>query len=232
MSATRVEGVIFDLDGTLLDTNEAHVAAWVQGFRAQGLEISAARVRPEVGQGGDLLVPALIGDAMNRIRGDAIRDAVAAAFRDIAQSTRFTVFDGVLELLGTLRDREIRLALATSSQDTDLDLMMASAGVDLRTFFDTVVTRTDVDVSKPHRDVVMAALEKLALAPSQCIMVGDTEYDVRSASAAGVSCVGVLTAGVAAPEELRERLEDAGAVAVYENARALLRDVDEWLRLG
>lgn len=228
----RAEAVIFDLDGTLLDTNASHVDAWVEGFAAHGFDVAAERVRPEVGKGGDKLLPAVLGEDVERSRGDAIRDTVSDAFRRIAKERTFVMFDGAESLLRDLRARGIRLALATSSKDADLDLMMESAGVDLRPLFDAVVTKSDVDASKPDPDVVQCAVEKLGVDAARCVMVGDTEYDVLSAQRAGVRSVGVSTAGMADVATLRDRLLRAGADVVYDDVAALARDVDGWLRAG
>ena len=226
-----IEAIIFDLDGTLLDTNEAHVEAWVTGFRAHGHEVPAGRVRPEVGKGGDKLLPSILGEDIDREHGDAIRASVAAAFRALATSRTFGVFDGALPLLEELKRRGVRLALATSSQEEDLDLMMQSAGTDLRTSFDAVVTRSDVDASKPDPDVIECALEKLDLPPTHCLMIGDTQYDVASARKAGVATVGVLTSGMADAEEMRRRLVGAGAAVVVRDLTEVLRRLDELLAM-
>jgi HAD superfamily hydrolase (TIGR01509 family) len=229
MGAARIEGIIFDLDGTLLDTNEAHVDAWVKGFREHGFDVPAERVRPEVGKGGDKLLPAVLGEQVDKKRGDDIRESVSRAFHAIATSQRFIVFDGAEPLLRMLRRRGIRLALATSSKEEDLDLMMQSAGVDLRMHFDAVVTKSDVDASKPDPDVVECALEKLGLPPERCLMIGDTRYDVLSARRAGVATVGVLTARMAAPDTLRERLEEAGAIAICNDLASVTSKLDHLL---
>jgi HAD superfamily hydrolase (TIGR01509 family) len=232
MGGAAVRGVIFDLDGTLLDTNAAHVEAWVQGFAAHGFAVPAERVRPEVGKGGDKLLPAVLGEEVERAQGDAIRASVSERFRRIARAERFRVFDGAEALLEALRARGLRLALATSSREADLDLMMESAGVELRGWFDVVVTKSDVEASKPAPDVVERALEQLGLPAVQCLMVGDTEYDVVSAGRAGVAAVGVLTAGIADEATLRERLLRAGAVGVWRDVGSMAADVDVWLGLG
>jgi HAD superfamily hydrolase (TIGR01509 family) len=154
---------------------------------------------------------------------------VSRAFHDIATSRSFVVFEGAEGLLELLRTRGVRLALATSSREEDLDLMMQSAGVDLRMHFDAVVTKSDVDASKPDPDVVECALEKLGLPPERCLMIGDTKYDVLSARRAGVATVGVLTARMAAPDTLRERLEEAGAIAICNDLVSVTSKLDHLL---
>ncbi len=221
-----LDGMIFDLDGTLVDTNSTHVDAWVEGLAAHGYRFSAERIAPEIGKGGDMLLPALLGATCAEQEGDSIRKSVAAAFERLAGERRFRIFDGVEALLAALRARGLQLALATSAAEPDLDLIMRSAGTDLRTSFDAVVTKSDVASSKPAPDVVTSAVEKLGLSPAQCAMVGDTPYDATAARRAGVVTLGVLTSGLADDETLERRLVTAGARRVWRDAAALLDDLD------
>jgi HAD superfamily hydrolase (TIGR01509 family) len=227
-----LDGLIFDMDGTLLDTNAAHVDAWVEGLAAHGFPIPAGRIRPEIGKGGDQLLPTLLGDDLADADEEAIRAGVGKAFRRIAGERRFRLFDGAAELLETLRARGLRLALATSAGEEDLEAIMKSAGVDLRDRFDAVVTKSDVEASKPEPDVVQAACAKLGLSPAQCAMVGDTPFDATSARRAGVVTLGVECGGLLDEPTSRERLLRAGARATWQDVAHLARDLDEALRIA
>ena len=227
-----LDALIFDLDGTLLDTNATHVDAWVKGLGEHGYRFSRERVGPEIGKGGDILLPTLLGDAAAEKDGDAIRESVSREFRRLAKERRFRVFDGAEALLRAVRERGLRLALATSAAEDDLATMMKSAGVDLRVHFDAVVTKSDVESSKPEPDVVLSAAEKLKLSPAQCAMVGDTPYDATAARRAGVVTLGVGTSGLADRATLEKRLVVAGARRVWRDTAHLLAELDEALRVA
>lgn len=225
-----LDALIFDLDGTLLDTNATHVEAWVQGLGQHGYRFDADRVGPEIGKGGDLLIPTLLGERIAERDGEAIRESVSAAFRRLAKERRFQVLGRSEQLLEELRSRGLRLALATSAAEADLSLMMESAGTDLRRFFDAVVTKSDVEHSKPEPDVIISAVEKLGLSAAQCAMVGDTPFDATAASRAGVVTLGVASSGLDDAATLEKRLIVAGARRVWKDSAALLDQLDDALR--
>ena len=221
-----LDALVFDMDGTLLDTNPAHVEAWVEGLGRHGYTIPADRIGPEIGKGGDQLLPTILGERAAEEEGEEIRASVGEAFRRIAKARRFRLFDRVEELLDTLRRRGLKLALATSAKEDDLGAIMESAGTDLRRHFDAVVTKSDVEASKPQPDVVRAAVRKLGLSPAQCAMVGDTPFDATAARRAGVVTLGVLCGGVVEPETMRGRLVAAGARGSWRDPAHLLDDLD------
>ena len=227
-----LDALIFDLDGTLLDTNATHVEAWTQGLAKHGYRFSADRVGPEIGKGGDLLMPTLLGDKVAAREGDAIRESVSEAFRRLAKSRRFRVFDRAEELLQQLGQRGLRLALATSAAESDLSLMMESAGTDLRRHFDAVVTKSDVQHSKPEPDVILSAVDKLGLSAAQCAMVGDTPFDATAARRAGVVTLGVASSGLDDDATLEKRLIVAGARRVWKDTAHLVRELDDALRIA
>jgi HAD superfamily hydrolase (TIGR01549 family) len=219
-----VKGMIFDIDGTLIDTNPAHVEAWRRAFLRLGYEVPVERIVVEIGKGGDKLVPSVLGEEVEKRRGEALRRAQKEQFLAIAKREHFRVFPGAPELFRALKNRGIRTALATSSDDKHLDATLASAGVDLRNMADVVVTKSDAGASKPDPDVVVAAVKKLGLAPSDCAMVGDTVYDALACQAAGVPFIGVLSGGTS-----EAGLLEAGARVVYRNVAHLLVELDRAL---
>jgi HAD superfamily hydrolase (TIGR01509 family) len=220
-----LDAVVFDLDGTLIDTNEAHAQSWVRSFEKHGYKMFADRVRPEMGKGGDNLVPDVLGDDAEARDGKRLRDTTREEYLKIAKEQHFRVFDGVEELLAELKRRGLRIALATSSSNDDLDATFKSAGVDLRPRFDAVITKSDVESSKPAPDVVLAAVRKLGLSPAQCAMVGDTPFDALSAKRAGVITLGVLSGAMHDERQLRA----AGARRVWRDPAHLLAELDEAL---
>jgi HAD superfamily hydrolase (TIGR01509 family) len=206
----NIRGMIFDLDGTLIDTNPTHVEAWRRAFQRHGFDVPASRIVPEIGKGGDKLVK-----------------AQKEEFLAIARRERFRVFPEAVEIFSALRQRGIRTALATSSDEKHLEATFASAGVDLRPLADVVVIRTPSEPSKPSPDLIVDAVEQLSLRPAECAMVGDTTYDAQACVAAGVVFLGVLT-GPATESELL----DAGAIAVWPDVGDLLRELERALELA
>src|SRR5829696_2478383 len=158
-----MRGIIFDVDGTLIDTNPAHVEAWCRAFRRLGFEIPPERIVPEIGKGGDKLVPSILDEVEDRL-GEELRKAQKTEFLEIARTQRFRVFPGATEIFNALHGRGVRTALATSSDEKHLAATSASAGIDLT-----------------------------QLPASQCAMVGDTVYDGEACQGAGVAFLGVLT---------------------------------------
>ena len=156
-------GAIFDLDGTLVDTNRFHVEAWRRVFIAHGHDVPTDRIAAHIGMGGDHLIPAVLGQAVYDRDGKAMRKGYSEAFREIAHRERFRVFPGALELLDRLRAAGVKLALGTSSPQDLLDEIQRSAGVDFSAHVDVTTTADDAGASKPAPDVVHAALKKLGV---------------------------------------------------------------------
>ncbi|MFL5446913.1 MAG: HAD family hydrolase [Gemmatimonadales bacterium] len=222
-----IRGMIFDVDGTLVDTNPGHVAAWWRAFRRLGFEVPPERIVPEIGKGGDKLVPSILGAEAEERLGEELRKAQKAEFLEIARNQHFRIFPGTTEIFEALRVRGIRTALATSSDEKHLAATSASAGVDLSRLPDMVVTRSPDEPSKPSPDLVVDAVEKLELPASHCAMVGDTVYDGEACQGAGVAFLGVLT-GPATEQQLCE----VGARAVWRDVAQLLNELDRAIEIA
>jgi phosphoglycolate phosphatase-like HAD superfamily hydrolase len=222
-----LRGIIFDIDGTLVDTNPSHVEAWRRAFKDLGFDIPAARIKVEIGKGGDQLVPSILGQAAEERYGEALRRAQKAEFLKIAEREHFRVFPCVPELFQALREREIRTALATSSDKKHLQATMTNAGLDLTRLADVLVTNDDVQVSKPAPDLILVTWEKLAVSPTDCAMVGDTVYDGQACQAAGVVFLGVLS-GCSTESALLQ----AGACGVWRDTGHLYADLDRALEIA
>ncbi|MDX1419789.1 MAG: HAD family hydrolase [Rubricoccaceae bacterium] len=222
-----IRALLFDLDGTLVDTNDAHTDAWVEAFRRHGYAPDRSAVARAIGMGGDQLVAHVLDEAAEARDGDRLRDASSEAFEALARRRRFRLFPGVEDLLVEARRRGLRLAIATSASDDDLALTADRTGVDLREHVHVVTNASQVEESKPEPDVLQAALGRLDLAPEEAVFVGDTVHDAEAAARAGVPFVGVTT-GVWSEEAFR----DAGARAVYRDTAALLAALDEVLALA
>jgi len=224
-----LSALIFDLDGTLVDTNASHVESWVRAFARLGYRIPADRIGPEIGKGGDNLVPSVLGQEADARDGEALREASKEEYAALTRDRHFRIFDGARALLDELRRRDIKTALATSSGNEHLDATFAAAGEDLRERVDVWVGASDVEHSKPYPDPVIAAVKKLGVSPAECAMVGDTPYDALSARRAGVITLGVLSSGLGFDAR---GLVSAGARGVYDDVGHLLRELDDALRIA
>ncbi len=219
-----VEAVVFDVDGTLIDSNDGHAQAWELAFARFGHVIPAAEVRPHIGKGGDQLVPEFLPPEEVKTRGQAISDARTAIVKE-RFLPRFRPFPEVRELFLDLRARGVRLALASSATAGELTAYKAIANVgDL---LDEQTTSDDASRSKPEPDIFHAILERLGNVPPGCtLVVGDTPYDVTAAKKAGLKTLAVRCGGF--PEA---DLRGAGAVAVYQDPADLRRRLTEAFRL-
>ncbi|HSS00281.1 MAG TPA: HAD-IA family hydrolase [Kofleriaceae bacterium] len=216
---------LFDLDGTLIDTNDMHTRAWLEALAACGYRVAADRIAVEMGKGGDQLVRDLLGQGAEREDGDALRDAHDAAFARLAEREGIVSMPGSRALLEALRARGIKLALATSSGQDALALVERTSGTAWRELVDVVTNADDVEHSKPAPDIIHAAVSKLALTPAECAMFGDTPWDAHAAKRAGVALVGLRCGG----NEDRALL-GAGARMMYQDPAAVIAALDDVLR--
>jgi beta-phosphoglucomutase-like phosphatase (HAD superfamily)/tRNA(Arg) A34 adenosine deaminase TadA len=220
-----LDAIIFDLDGTLVDTNGLHVEAWRRAFERHGYRVHADRIWREVGKGGDQLVPAILGDEAERAHGDALREAWVEAFLQLSRETKIGCLRGALELIDAAKRRGLRLILATSSKNETFEATICSCGVNFRELIPDMVSGDDADATKPAPDLLLAAVKKLGLSPAQCTMIGDTPYDAEACRHGGVVCIGLTTGGFDADTLIR-----AGARMTYRDAADLLEHFDDALR--
>jgi HAD superfamily hydrolase (TIGR01549 family) len=206
--------VLFDVDGTLVDTVYHHVLAWWEAFTEAGHAVSGYDIHRAIGRGSSDLVETLIGRP-----DDGITDAHSEKWGELRGRT--TAFHQVPELLRACRDRGLRVVLCTSGQSEDLDFFVKAIGGDDPVH--AIVSSEDVDRSKPSPEIVQKAVTAAGVPPERCVMVGDTVYDVRAAGGAGVAAVGVLCGGISEAE-----LREAGAADVYGNPSELLAGLEEW----
>ena len=206
-------GVLFDVDGTLVDTNYLHVIAWSQALRANGHEVPMATLHRTVGQGADRFVESVLGHPDDAV-SDAHSDFYGPHLHDLV------AFGGAADLLRTTKKAGLRVVLATSASDEEVEHLRQA--IDADDVIDAVTSKDDADSSKPDPDLVQTALDKGGLTAARAIFVGDTVWDVEAAKRAGVPCVCVLSGGISAAE-----LRDAGAIAIYDDVAHLLRDFDD-----
>ena len=208
------KAIIFDIDGTLVDSVDFHAESWARTFAHFGFDISVADARFQIGKGGDLLVPHLIGEDASKTHG-----AEMAAWRgDLFKReylSRVRAFPQVPELFRHIRAQGQKIALASSAKAEELQAYKKIAGI--ADLVDEETSSDDAEKSKPHPDIFTAALERLGLPPGQAVVVGDTHYDAEAAAKAGMGTVGMLCGGF--PEDVLRR---AGCVAIYRDPAALL----------
>ena len=196
--------VLLDLDGTLVDTNYHHGIAWYRAFRAHGIVLPLWRIHRHVGMGGDLLVPALVGDSCEAEKGDELRQAHGEEYDRLVGEV--SPLEGAHELLATLHERGHEIVLASSSQGTYLDRYLDL--LDAHDLIDAATTADDVERSKPAPDLIQVAKGKASM--NAVAMVGDSPWDIEAAQRAGLPCVALLTGGYSERELL-----DAGAEIVF-----------------
>lgn len=203
--------VLFDVDGTLLDTNHLHVLAWFRALRENGHQVPMARIHGLVGMGSDTLLDTLLGG-----RHPHLDEAHSRQYASLRGDV--VALPGARDLLVETARRGARVVLATSAKGEEIRSILETLGAG--DAIADVVSSADVDRSKPDPDIFLAALERSGGRREATVVVGDTVWDVRAAAAAGLRCVAVTTGGIAAGE-----LEMAGAVAVYESAADLLANL-------
>ena len=218
LHASTLRAVLFDVDGTLVDSNDAHAHAWEDVFREEGYAARFADVRPLIGMGGDKLLPKAIGVDADSERGKALGERRKEIFKQ-RYLPRLRPFPGARALLERLRAAGLTLVVATSAQEDELAGLLDAAGV--ADLFAETTSSSDADSSKPDPDIIRAALKRAGpgVAPSAALMVGDTPYDVEAASRAGVGTVAVRSGG----------WDDAalrGAVAVFADVADILARYD------
>jgi len=187
-----VIGVILDIDGTLLDSNDAHAQSWVEIFRRYGYDIRFGRVRPLIGKGSDKLLPEFTGLDSEAGKGKQMTEERKQLFlRDYLSKLRPT--NGARDLVERLRDDGFRLVVATSSSGDELDQLLRQAEVD--DLIEQATSSSDAESSKPDPDIIQAALKKGKLRPQEAVMLGDTPYDIEAAARAGVPTIALCCGG-------------------------------------
>jgi HAD superfamily hydrolase (TIGR01509 family) len=214
-----VKAVIFDIDGTLIDSVDLHAASWQEALRHFGHDLPHERVREQIGKGSDLLMAALLPEDEVRRRGEEIEAYRLDLFKR-AYLSRVRPFPMVRELLERIEAAGPRIALASSAKREELERYKRIAGID--DLLDAETSSDDAERSKPHPDIFEAALARLeGIRVEEAIAVGDTPYDAQAAGQLGLRTIGLLCGGW--PEE---KLREAGCVAIYRDPADLLRDYD------
>lgn len=209
-------GVLFDVDGTLIDSSYIHTVAWWGAFRQYGHDVPMASIHQLVGMGGARLVDNLLPSGRDRGEDEDIMASHGALYASHWPSLR--ALDGAKELLGRCHAGGLAVALASSARDRDLQVMRSVLDAD--PFIDAATSANDAEESKPAPDILEAALAATGLDAANVVYVGDAVWDMKAAAALGIPSIGVTCGGIHAGQ-----LRDAGAVEVYQGPRDLLENL-------
>lgn len=213
-----LSGVILDVDGTLVLSNDAHAQAWVDAFAAYGYNIAFDQVRPLMGMGGDHVIPHLVSELNSK---EGIGKQIATHRRELILdqfAPRLSPTRGARELVQRMQDEGLHLIIATSATEQEMGILLKVAQLD--DLLQEFTTSNDAEETKPEPDIVEAALEKANLTADRTVMIGDTPYDIEAAAKAGVGVIAFRTGGFS-----DEQLVDA--IAIYDDPADLLEHYEQ-----
>jgi HAD superfamily hydrolase (TIGR01509 family) len=211
LSLAGLSAVLFDVDGTLIDSNAAHADSWAQALSEHGVARDAAHIRPLVGMGSDKLLP-MVGLEEGSSRARAVVQRKKELFTQ--RLPRLQPTRGARELVSYLRQQRKEIVVATSAGDDEMDALLQQAGV--RELMPRRTSSDDADRSKPDPDIVLAALHRTSSSPEQTAMIGDTPYDLEAASRAGVRAIALRCGGHWSDANL------GSAVGIFDDPAGLL----------
>ena len=213
-----IKAILFDIDGTLVDSNDMHVLAWEEAFATVDASFDRQVIHDQIGKGTDMLVPTLLPDS-DEAEQEKLGEVHGAVFKARFLET-VRPFPGARDLLARTRAEGQQVVLASSASSEELDHYLDL--LDARDLVSATTTSDDVENTKPAPDIFSTALKKVApLGPDEVLVVGDTPYDIEAARKCGIAAVGLRSGRFS-----DDALLGAGAVALYDDAAALLRDYD------
>jgi len=196
-------GILFDIDGTLIDSTYHHAMCWHRAFIRYDVVLPVWRLHRAIGMGGDRLVAHVAGDDAEERIGDEVRDAWAEEYAAVVDDV--STLPGAADLVRRLASEGYAIGMASSGEKKFSEAAIRKLGIE--DVVDAMTTSADADESKPAPDILDATIERLGV--TRAVVLGDTPYDVEAATRAGLACVGVLSGGFG-----REELTSAGAVVV------------------
>ncbi len=216
----HVKAVLFDVDGTLVDTNYLHAVAWWEAFAVNGHDVPMASIHRAIGMGSGRMLDSLLPGDRDTGADDDIKAAHLALYS--VYWSRLRPLPGATKLLRACHDQGLRVVLASSADPRELKVLCAALDADAA--IDAATSAGDVDASKPAPDLVQVALEHADAQPAETVFLGDAVWDVQACRQTGVPCIGLLTGGSS-----RADLLEAGAAAVYDEPADLLDQFPERL---
>ena len=211
--------MLFDIDGTLVDSNYLHVQAWYRAFSDADVEVEAWRIHRSIGMDGSTLLKTLAGDADEDTRS-RLKDLHSRYYKETIPLLRR--LPGARELLEAVDGLGLQIVLATSAPEDELAILREVLASDK--LVSAVTSSNDVDTAKPQPDIIDVALERAGVDADHAVFIGDTVWDVEACNRAGVPTIAVLSGGVS-----RGELEKAGAQAVFEDTKELCEHIDDTL---
>ena len=189
---SHIRGVILDVDGTLVDSNDAHAHCWVRALTEAGHNVEFNQIRRLVGMGGDNLLPESVRVEKESSEGKQIAERYMEIFKS-DYLPHLTAFPGTREMVAKLQDNGLHIVIGSSSETEVLDTLLKIA--DVADLIEQTVSSKDAKNSKPDADTVLVALDKLKLQPDETVMLGDTPYDISAATKAGVKTIALRCGG-------------------------------------
>lgn len=215
-SDEKAPAVLFDVDGTLIDSNYLHIHAWCRAFADLDIPVEAWRIHRSIGMDGSTLVDELSGGATDDIQ-KSLTELHTRYYRET--TSLLHPLPGAREILERLASLGLQVVLATSAPEDELATLREV--LDRDDLISTATSSEDVDTAKPEPDIVEIALQRAGVPADHAVFVGDAVWDAKASTRAGVQCIGVLSGGVS-----RDELERAGATAVFDNALDLCEHID------
>ncbi|RWX75664.1 HAD family hydrolase [Neorhizobium lilium] len=214
----QIKAILFDIDGTLVDSNDMHVMAWEEAFSGIGKTFDRKTIHDQIGKGADMLIPTLLPDL-----DEAKREELAEKQGQIYKAKyleQAKPFPQAHDLLAHVQARGQKVVLATSSSQEQLDYYLGL--LDVHDVVTATTSGSDVEKTKPAPDIFSTALRKLpGVEAKEVLVVGDTPYDIEAAQACGIATVALRSGGFSDTV-----LRDAGALVIYDDVAALLADYD------
>jgi HAD superfamily hydrolase (TIGR01509 family) len=213
MSGKGPKAVLFDVDGTLVDTNYLNAVTWWEAFSQAGHDVPMAQVHRSIGMGSDLMLDKLLPPDRDQDADADIRTAHTALYA--VYWSRLRPLPDAVGLLRACKKRGLAVVLASSADEREFSMLRGV--LDAEDAIDAATFSGDVETSKPAPDLVEAALRKIGVSAGEAVFVGDTVWDTQACRKAGVPCIGVLSGGFS-----RDELTSAGAAEVYSDPGELL----------
>jgi HAD superfamily hydrolase (TIGR01509 family) len=218
--AQRSAGVLFDVDGTLVDTSYLHTVTWWEVLLEHGYDVPMARIHRAIGMGSDKLIEHLLGEGHDRADDAPLRDGHLDRYTRYWD--RLRPLPGARDLLRTVAGRGLKVVLASSASAKELDALRRALDAD--DAVDAATSASDAEASKPEPDILAVAMRRGGLSAGAVALVGDSVWDVAAAGRAGIPCIGLSCGGTGAAE-----LRRAGAVETYDDPAALCAALDRSL---